>query len=180
MTIVVHHAGEVNPATLLALAQERLHHRTNDPPHRPPPLRLRLQLVYCDPALPHAYGDSLTGFWERGEGFINLEADVAPWPGALTELWYCPEPWCALPIIVHDAINERNLGVMKFSSSFIAHHPDVWRTYPRNAIFDWRSLDAWLYEQLRPQLPHRHLPPALHLNERHVGEGLVALDPRNP
>ena len=171
LRVVVHHPGRIQPGTQQALAQERLHHRTNDPPYRPAPLEMYLTYVYCPPTQPHAYGDSLRQFWEWGRPFINLEADVAPWPGALTELWQCPRPWCALPLVVHNAVNEKNLGCVKFSREFIALYPDLWATYPRNEIFDWRSLDGWLYQRVQPARPHTHEPPALHLNPAHIQDG---------
>ena len=171
--VVVHHPGRIEPATQAALAQERLHHRTNDPHFRPMPLPMHLTYVYCPPEQKHAYGDSLRSLWEWKRAFINLEADVAPWPGALTELWRCPESWCALPLIVHGAVNEKNLGCVKFSAKFIERHPTLWATYPRNDIFDWRSLDAWLHGQLAPMRPHRHGPPALHINPEHIKEGEI-------
>jgi hypothetical protein len=169
--VVIHYAGRIEQATMAAIAQERLHHRTNDPHYRPAPILMSTTLVYCPPEQRHAYGDSLRSLWEWKRPFINLEADVAPWPGALTELWQCPETWCALPLIVHGAVNEKNLGCVKFSAKFIERHPDLWATYPRNDIFDWRSLDSWLYGQLEPMRPHRHGPPALHLNPEHIKEG---------
>jgi len=171
LRVVLHHPGRIQPGTQQALAQERLHHRTNDPPFRPAPLEMYLTYVYCPPEQKHAYGDSLRALWERGHPFINLEADVAPWPGALTELWQCPRPWCALPLVVHNTVNEKNLGCVKFSREFIALYPDLWATYPRNDIFDWRSLDGWLYQRVQPARPHTHEPPALHLNPAHIQEG---------
>lgn len=170
--VVVHYAGTIEKATMAAIAQERLHLRTNDPHFRPAPIEMSTTLVYCPPAQKHAYGDSLVELWKWKRPFINLEGDVAPWPGALTQLWTCPESWCALPLIVHGAVNNTNLGCVKFSARFIERHPDLWATYPRNDIFDWRSLDAWLHGQLAPMRPHHHGPPALHINPEHIKEGV--------
>src|SRR5262245_10329079 len=131
-----------------------------------------LAYVYCPTDQPHAYGDSLRAIWEWQRPFINLEADVAPWPGALTELWQCPRPWCALPLVVHNAVNQRNLGCVKFSRELMALYPDLWQNYPRNAVFYCRSLDAWLYGHVSPALHHTHEPPALHLNPAHIQDGV--------
>ena len=165
--------GGVGVATLMAVAGERYHRRrtnasfsSNDLPHRPPPIEIEVRAVPCSG--PHGYGDLLASMWERGEAFINLEHDVAPWPGALTQMWECDKPWCALPLIVHQCVNDTNLGCAKFSADFIAATPELWRTYPRNDIFDWRSLDSWLYQKLSPRVHHRHEPPALHMNEAHL------------
>jgi hypothetical protein len=163
---VIPYIPPINDAQKLALAGERYHHRTNMPPYRPDPISLTIQ--YRRLTDEHSYGDLLAELWEEGEPFINLEHDVAPWPGALTQMWSCKFGWCAMPLIVHQCVNETNLGCVKFSKSFIEAYPDLWTTYPRNEIFDWRSLDAWLYQKTQPLGHHRHAPPALHLNEAHV------------
>jgi len=82
LRVVVHHPGRIQPGTQQALAQERLHHRTNDPPYRPAPLEMYLLYVYCPPAEPHAYGDSLRALWERGQPFIGQSVIVSytGWP----------------------------------------------------------------------------------------------------
>lgn len=168
MKVAIHYVGTINEATEYALKGECLHHRTNDPPYRPSELQLEVRRIPILWDECHAYGDSLARLWAEGEPFINLEPDVAPWPGALTQMWNCPEPWCAMPIIVHGAVNERNLGCVKFSAEFIREHKDLWESYPRNDVFDWKSLDSWLYANLCPTLHHRHFPPALHMNPWHL------------
>ncbi len=166
MRVIIHHSGKITEGTELALAAERYHQRTNMPPYRPDPLQIEIVRLKCVDK--HDYGDFLAAHWLRGETFINLEQDVAPWPGALTEMWNCPRPWCAMPLMVHQAINETNLGCHKFSAEFIREFPDLWKSYPRNDIMDWRSLDCWLWQKTAPLTPHRHGPPALHLNREHV------------
>ena len=168
MHVVVPCYGCISLPTLQALGQERAHHRTNMPTYRPDLLKFRVSRITVRMDQPHDYGDALAELWARGEGFINLEHDVAPWPGALTQMWDCSEPWCAMPLMVHKCINETNLGCMKFSAAFIAEYKDLWSSYPRNAIFDWRSLDAWLYGRVQPRRHHRHGPPALHGNYAHI------------
>lgn len=166
MRVVIHHAGPIHPVVELALTHEAVHHRTNDPPYRPAPLSIQVERIDVSRDR-HAYGDALAQRWAIGAPFINLEHDVAPWPGGLSALWQCPEDWCALPLIVHGCVNERNLGCVKFSAAFLARYPALWTRYPRNAVFDWRSLDAWLYGTTG-RLHHRHGPPALHCNPHHA------------
>jgi hypothetical protein len=173
MRVVVHHYDAINEAVEVALLSERLHHRTNDPPYLPAPYEIDVEQVLLRTAIDfnsavHRYGDSLARLWAKGEPFINLEGDTAPWPGALTQMWKCPEPWCVLPYLIHQVINANGIGCVKFSAEFIASCPDVWRNYPRNDVFDWRSLDAWLLHTVEPRRPHIHFPPALHMNRVHL------------
>lgn len=166
MKVILHHSGKITEGTELALAAERYQQRTNMPPYRPDPLEIEVVRLKCVDK--HDYGDFLAAHWLRGEPFINLEQDVAPWPGALTEMWNCPQRWCMVQIIVHGAINNTNLGCVKFANEFISAFPDVWKKYPRNDIFDWRSLDSWLHQFVEPAKVHIHNPPALHLNPEHL------------
>lgn len=169
LKVVLHHTGSISSGTEIALASERVHHRTNQPPHRPDPLNFEVQEVFCIGS--HGYGDSLKRLWEKGEGFINLEHDVAPWPGALTEMWKCKVSWCALPLIVHGCENQNNFGCVKFGKTFIAVTKGIWEEYPRNEIFDWRSLDGWFYQKMKEKFDcfhHTHRPAALHFNRSHL------------
>lgn len=169
MKIVIHHVSGPSEATRFALAHERVHHRTNQPLYRPDPLEFDVEEVPCTG--PHDYGDSLKRLWDKGEGFINLEHDVVPWPGALTEMWECRRGWCALPLIVHGCENQTNFGCVKFSGDFLKATKDIWDAYPRNDIFDWRSLDGWFYQKMTDEFKvfhHTHLPAALHFNWAHV------------
>lgn len=168
MRIVIHHHGAITEATELALASEQYHHRTNTPPHRPELITFDVAKVEC--IMRHDYGDSLDRLWNKGEGFINLEADVAPWPGLLTHMWDCPATWCMAPIIVHGAVNNTNFGCVKFGDKFVSDTKGIWAKYPRNDIFDWKSLDTWFYDKMwkeRELRPHVHTPPALHFNWLH-------------
>lgn len=166
MKLLIPYIVKINDAQTVALGGERYHHRTNQPPHRPDPISMNIE--YHNLGHKHAYGDLLAEFWNRGDSFILLEQDVLPWPGALTEMWNCPKSWCAMPLVVHQCVNETNLGCVKFGKEFIETFPDLWKSYPRNDIFDWRSLDSWLYQQLEPDRHHRHSPPAIHLNPNHI------------
>ena len=43
---------------------------------------------------PWAYIDYFQDRWDECSGFVNLEHDVVPWPGAVSALLCCSEPWC--------------------------------------------------------------------------------------
>lgn len=129
---------------------------------------MNVQFNYCDPQDEHAYRDSLAALWAKGEQFINLEGDVAPWPGALTELWECPQPWCVFAYLIHQAMNANGIGCVKFSADFIKQMSQVWTKYPRSEVYNWRSLDAMLLHEAEPMKPHVHTPPVLHLNMNHL------------
>src|SRR5688500_11449270 len=42
---------------------------------------------------PHSFGALIVSLWEKG-GFILVEHDIAPWPGALDFIRLCPNDLC--------------------------------------------------------------------------------------
>ena len=169
MKIALHYFDKISDATEIAIASERVHHRTNTPIHRPDPLKFEVERIEC--VLHHDYGDSLNRLWKQGEGFINLEHDVAPWPGALTFLWDCESNCCMYPILVHGSMNITNFACIKFSSMLINMTQGLWDRYPRNEVFDWRSLDGYFHQAMKERydLPvHVHKPAVLHCNWSHL------------
>jgi len=110
------------------------------------------------------YGDKLAQYWHRGEDFINIEHDIAPWPGAVEELWDCTSLWCTHQYpIGHSGKFQKGLGLIKFSSSLIERYPDAclgWDETP------WNQLDAQVYGALeidRRIHAHMHFPPVAHI-----------------
>ena len=178
----VHHNNDIPEAVHMALAQERLHHRTKEGLFAPGPLPLEVEYIET-PGL-HGYGDSLARVWDLGKGFIILEHDVAPWPGALTELWNCPEPLCTLPVIFHGAINHTSFACVKFSEALVKKTQGIWKAYPRNDIFYWQGLDGWFNFQMEkreePIRRHSHRPPALHVEWEHTDPAYYELRPSQP
>lgn len=142
-----------HPATMMALYSERCVENA---------LPIMAKAVSCEGL--EGYGNSLAELWEQGETFVNLEQDVAPWPGALSEMCRCAEPWCALPTVIIYKVQIWNICCVKFSSEFIKEYPDIWKDRPPR----WDALDVHLFRKVAPRTPHVHNPPALHCNTSHL------------
>lgn len=112
-----------------------------------------------------AYGRLMTDLWDKKEGFIILEHDVVPWPGALTELMFCDHPYCAYrySYTPHNQISA--LGCMKFSQWVVNKFPDL----PQNKNWSetrWSELDYEIVHPLRELVGfniHHHEPPLAHV-----------------
>lgn len=44
---------------------------------------------------PQHYGRLVKHMWGIGNGFVLVEDDVVPWPGAINQMLECGEDWCA-------------------------------------------------------------------------------------
>jgi len=118
-----------------------------------------------------AYRNYLQARWDEGLDFINLEHDVVPHPGAIDELWECPQPWCFYGYVAgidHVANGSAPLGCMKITAVLMAQFPDVWermRGYVTDGLI-WRWNDIWLFGTARKAgvLPHEHTPPVFNAN----------------
>ena len=107
---------------------------------------------------PHAYDRYLTQQWKRGESFVNLEHDVVPHAGALSELEACDRPWCAFGYQVdHDLGVGATLGFTKLGSELMEALPEIWHDqHDRH----WRNCDVHLYTAARAKglAVHQHYP----------------------
>jgi hypothetical protein len=112
---------------------------------------------------PTAYGKLLTALWDSGEPFVIVEWDILPWPGAITELAACSEPWCGFP---YPTIGEgsiiASMGCTKLTPAGPA--PTEWRSTA------WPTLDCTVglvLAELHGGM-HLHGPPVAHLALRHT------------
>lgn len=112
------------------------------------------------------YGRFLREHWARG-AFINVEHDVAPWPGAIQQLWDCREPFCGFgyPVGTTDWLIY-SMGCIKFGQELLDANPglpDRWQDEP------WTSLDGKVVNPICEALGvedfHRHGPPVAHVRE---------------
>lgn len=110
------------------------------------------------------YGMLFTEYWIKRQGFIIVEHDVIPWPGAIDELQECPNDWCAFRYPMFDIKKEglcnKGLGCTKFSRR-LTHEPfdTIWGETP------WQELDGWVstyIEKLGYEI-HIHTPPVAHI-----------------
>jgi hypothetical protein len=110
---------------------------------------------------PYHYGSILTSIWQRGHGFVLIEGDVVPWPGAIKELVQCKHDWCCFeyPTTLDSRCN--GLGCMKFSGKMVRHIPfnSLWQTTA------WDSLDGIVHEtlELAGENVHTHTPMVAHV-----------------
>jgi hypothetical protein len=112
------------------------------------------------------YGRMLTQQWQTGRGFILVEEDIVPWPGALAELERCEQECCAFEYPTGIIIEEPrsgwcvSLGCIKFATSLVARVECGYEW--QNA--GWDSLEGKVFETLQGEVDvHVHGPPVAHV-----------------
>lgn len=115
------------------------------------------------------YADLVAHLWSQGEGFTVVEHDIAPWPGAVDAMEWCPEPWCVhwypfAPNAIRPA-----MGMIRFSTELIQANPDLGERWKG---VEWHQLDGKVYPAVLAVAgePHRHLPDVAHLKEHPLWE----------
>jgi hypothetical protein len=112
------------------------------------------------------YARELQRRWASG-GFIIVEHDIVPWPGALRELDECPHEWCRFPYPIGGSL-AGTLGCVKFGSKLTAR-------MEYTALANWRWLDGVVLEMLGGfERCHAHAPPVAHVGHPYP----LALTPR--
>ncbi len=112
----------------------------------------------------------LRRLWKEGSPFVIVEHDIVPWPGAIDELWACPEPWCGFPYQVLGGMRSY-LGCVKFDPGHLGAvplpvEPTEWSRIDRS--IDRRLVGLGLRQ-------HRHGPPVTHLHFAHSRMGDTAV-----
>jgi len=107
------------------------------------------------------YGRVMASLWERGSEFITIEHDVVPWPGAIAQLWGCPQLWCQHLSLTGPGKIRRGMGSLRVSTEAIrltADSPPTW------AQTHWSQLENRVISALNSRLgdPHLHTPPFAH------------------
>jgi hypothetical protein len=119
------------------------------------------QVVIMDDDL--AYGRLLARLWREGAGFVLVEHDVVPWPGAVAGMASCREAYCGHRYQIAGQLGG-TLGCVRFSAALIAEHPDLPATW---AGSHWSNLDIKLTNALWDvgvREYHVHEPPVAHLH----------------
>jgi len=112
------------------------------------PVRIALQhenrhpdCVYLDGD--KAYHNLIRTLWHNNKPFILNEHDIIPWPGAISKLEECENPWCTFLYRCEAGWLKRGLGLVKFDPSRLPN------------IFDepfgdthWRCLDTQIAQRL--------------------------------
>ena len=75
----------------------------------------------------YGYGNLLADLWTTG-GFVLVEDDIAPWPGAIAELIDCPRSWCAFDYPIGggrmiSSCSHWGLGLVKVKSQSTRRSP---------------------------------------------------------
>ncbi len=115
--------------------------------------------------------------WEEERTFVNVEHDMVPWPGAIEEIWNCPEQWCFYDYTAHPGVQRDWLqgyypmiGLTKFSAAMIERLPDVWRDLAASYLgwqdqgidmsWPWGHCDSFLAEYAAQHnvFAHQHWP----------------------
>lgn len=114
-----------------------------------------------------AYADYFTERWAMQERFINLEHDVIPWPGALEEIWECPEDWCSYGYDPGEILplDGGYLNCIKFSARLIEATKDIW-VPPLSPRRHWNYVDVVINEGATAAgfQFHQHFPSVVHGN----------------
>lgn len=111
---------------------------------------------------PEAYAGHFVHAWQQLETFINVEHDIAPWPGALIDLWHCPNQWCYYR---YPKQNSRpsapGIGCMKFGEHLLKAMPQSWENWGN---LPWWDLDAGILDDIKSfgVLGHEHHPSVAH------------------
>jgi len=128
----------------------------------------------------YSYDILFRELWTIGAPFILVEHDIIPWPGALAQLWTCPEAWCGFTYSIYGEFRSY-LGCTKFEPARLGDCPlpegtliafegmdrIIEKTLLLRAREDWKSPAKYKH--------HLHTPPVAHLNihhsrMRHFGE----------
>lgn len=110
---------------------------------------------------PYGYGELLEKLWTVGDGFILVEHDIAPWPGAIHQLIGCDDDWCCYEYPLNFGLVGA-LGCTKFSTKLLAK---TWRIPQLWYQTHWGAVDGKLVAALRTahgQDAHIHTPPVAH------------------
>jgi len=121
-----------------------------------------------------SYDQLFRGLWAEGKPFIIVEHDIIPWPGAVQQLWACPEPWCGFPYHVFGELRSY-LGCTKIDPTRLGECP-----MPED-LLSWQTMDSKIEETLvkRGFCGHLHSPAVSHLNFSHARQtGPTILHPQ--
>ena len=122
---------------------------------------------------PHAYLDYFQRRWDEGEGFITMEHDIVPWPGAIESLLDCPHEWCFFgyqPDVDCLANSCAPLGLQKITAALIEALPGTWNDMRTNGVYGgpgiWRYCDFHLFRVgvAVGFIPHQHYPAVFNAN----------------
>lgn len=126
---------------------------------------------------PNDYAQLLAKLWRDGEGFVVVEDDIAPYPGAIKALENCTHYWCGYFYCLpgrwdveeddqHSELFGTN-GCFKVSTEVIQAMPELYERWDKH---EWQLVDVAVTAALRhalwleggPSTFHVHQPPVAH------------------
>ena len=116
------------------------------------------------------YANLLTAYWKSKTGFVLVEHDIVPWPGAIASLQACSEDFCAYSYPYGTAGGmTRTLGCIKVSTELVLAHPRLYREWA-NCV--WQNVQIYFLNPVRncsTQVDcHEHFPPVAHVTQTHA------------
>jgi hypothetical protein len=118
----------------------------------------------------YGYAKYFRDRWNDGQGFINIEHDCVPWPGAIEAIRDCPEPWCSydysLPCHrnrdMHHETTFVPLGCAKINADMITRTKTAW-----DKLKKWDILDGYITRlaQTAGFNVHQHFPGIVNANK---------------
>lgn len=118
-----------------------------------------------------AYYRLFTRIWDKKETFCIVEHDIVVWPGGISELEACHEPWCVLPYYCSVGWIIDGLGCTKFSKELIEAQPDFFKEpYPTCCQHSkhYCGMDRFIAHRMNDLgiKPHVHSPGVVNLNDK--------------
>lgn len=135
---------------------------------------INLEYVRTDGG-PYVFSEFLRYMWKQAEPFVLIEHDVLPYPGAIQEIWDCPEEFCGKPYRIA-TFEAACFGCTYFGSELMTQYPDAMEEAARRDPV-WSCLDHRLADVLAESgrkgdqnpgdgswgWPHQHGPSVQHL-----------------
>lgn len=118
------------------------------------------------------YFNLVMRLWAESETFIIVEHDIVVWPGALHEIYDCPEPLCAYqaPYNITPVGGRRGLsygvGCLKWHQSLQEKFPNLLTDWPEDDRH-WTRLDQVIVKkisELNNNTIHYHWPAVGHIS----------------
>jgi len=116
---------------------------------------------------PQHYGRLIAGQWKIGNGFVLIEDDVVPWPGAVKAMLECDHDWCAYEHPRTEAVYEPvrtgfclGFGCVRFSHALVRRYELALDGSQR-----WDEVDGNVMGVFHTagEECHAHYPPVAHI-----------------
>jgi hypothetical protein len=112
----------------------------------------------------YSYSDMFTTLWKRNQGFVSIEHDIVPWPGAIEKLQQCIKPWCSYEYPLAPGTLRPALGCIKVADWTVHHFPNLYKMWENRK---WNYLDGSVCPALESVTgrTHIHTPPVAHVKK---------------